>query len=231
MLSAGEEFEGYVVDGALGQGGYATVRLRRIKDPAMADLQPDPKAVVCTNTDLPAGVHDFESDDTKTKPLDTDPIKRVIYMDERIVPGSFYVEAVWVVGSIPRSHPEHCHEYDEVVGFVGSNMEDPTDLGGEIDFVFDGVKTTITKTCFIHVPAGVQHGGLCFQKDRSADLSDCHVQDACLLQCPTHIAIVLVGVVAQRSQCQTSPCFCSSLLTLARLPDNTLIFLDNFSHL
>ena len=68
----------------------------------MADPKAEPKAVVCTNLELPKGVHDFETDDTKSKAPDDDPIKRVIYMDDRIVPGSFYVEAVWVVGSIPR---------------------------------------------------------------------------------------------------------------------------------
>ena len=129
----------------------------------MAEAQP--KAVYCTNLELPAGVHDFEASDTKTKAPDTDPIKRVIYMDDKVVPGSFYVEAVWVMGSIPRTHPEHSHpDHDEICGFVGSNMDDPSDLGAEIDFVVDGVKTTITKTCFIHIPAGVKHGGLCFRK-------------------------------------------------------------------
>ena len=130
----------------------------------MTALQGKPKAVVSTNIDLPAGVHDFETEDTATKAPDDDPIKRVIYMDDRIVPGSFYVEAVWIVDSLPRSHPEHCHDHDEILGFVGSNMDDPSDLGGEIDFVVDGKKMTITKTCFIHVPAGVKHGGLCFRK-------------------------------------------------------------------
>ena len=130
----------------------------------MADPKAGPKAVFCTNVELPAGVHDFETEDTATKAPDADPIKRIIYMDDRVVPGSFYVEAVWVVGSVPKVHPVHYHEHDEIVGFVGSNMDDPTNLGAEIDFVVDGVKTTITKTCFIHVPAGVKHGGLCFRK-------------------------------------------------------------------
>ena len=130
----------------------------------MPDPKAKSKAVVSTNIELPAGVHDFETDDNATKTPDDDPIKRVIYMDERVIPGSFYVEAVWVLGSIPRSHPEHCHDHDEIVGFVGSNMDDPTNLGGEIDFVVDGEKMTITKTCFIHIPAGVKHGGLCFRK-------------------------------------------------------------------
>ena len=123
------------------------------------------KAVVSTNIDLPAGVHDFETDDTAAKAPDDDPIKRVIYLDDRIIPGSFYVEAVWIVDSLPRSHPEHTHhDHDEILGFVGSDMDNPSDLGGEIDFVVDGEKMTITKTCFIHIPAGVKHGGLCFRK-------------------------------------------------------------------
>ena len=131
----------------------------------MPEQKLKPQAVVSTNLELPPGVHVFETDDTETKMPNEDPIKRVIYMDDRIVPGSFYVEAVWVVGSVPRSHPEHTHpDHDEIVGFVGSNMEDPTELGAEIDFVVDGKKMTITKTCFIHVPAGVKHGGLCFRR-------------------------------------------------------------------
>ena len=130
----------------------------------MKNPKTKPKAVVSSNVELPPGVHDFETEDTVTKAPDDDPIRRVIYMDDRIVPGSFYVEAVWVMGSIPRSHPEHSHDHDEIVGFVGSNMDDHSDLGGEIDFIVDGKKMTITKTCFIHVPAGVKHGGLCFRK-------------------------------------------------------------------
>ena len=130
----------------------------------MADPQSKPKAVFCNNVELPAGVHDFETGDAVAKAPDADPIRRVIYMDDRVIPGSFYVEAVWVVGSVPKVHPVHYHDHDEIVGFVGSNMDDLNDLGAEIDFIIDGVKTTITKTCFIHVPAGVKHGGLCFRK-------------------------------------------------------------------
>jgi hypothetical protein len=131
----------------------------------MADPKAERKAVFCTNIQLPPNVHNFETEGTESKTADAaDPIKRIIYMDDRVVPGSFYVEAVWVVGSVPKVHPVHYHEHDEILGFVGSNMDDPSDLGAEIDLIIDGVKTTITKTCFIHVPAGVKHGGLCFRK-------------------------------------------------------------------
>ncbi len=131
----------------------------------MPDAKAKPEAVVCTNTQLPPGVHDFESGGAGREPAKApEPIHRIIYMDDRIVPGSFYVEAVWVQGSVPTVHPVHRHDHDEILGFVGSNMDDLGDLGAEIDLVIDGKKTTITRTCFIHVPAGVEHGGLCFRK-------------------------------------------------------------------
>jgi quercetin dioxygenase-like cupin family protein len=130
----------------------------------MADPKAERKAVFSTNVQLPPNVHSFEGKGAEKTPDTADPIKRIIYMDDRIVPGSFYVEAVWVVGSVPQVHPVHYHDHDEIVGFVGSNMNDLGDLGAEIDFIIDGEKTTITKTCFIYVPAGVKHGGLCFRK-------------------------------------------------------------------
>ena len=129
----------------------------------MADPKAEHKAVICTNVKLPPGVHNFETDDATKKDTE-DPIKRLIYMDDRIVPGSFYVEAVWVVGSVPTVHPVHHHDHDEILGFVSSNTDDPTDLGSEIDLVIGDEATTITKTCFIYVPAGVKHGGLHFRK-------------------------------------------------------------------
>jgi len=139
-----------------------------VKEPDMSDPQAKPKAVICTNTKLPPGVHNFEGESASgaagARKEAEDPIKRVIYIDDRIIPGSFYVEAVWVVGSVSEIHPEHHHDHDEILGFVGSNMEDRNDLGAEIDFVLDGKPMTITKTCFIYVPAGVSHGGLHFRK-------------------------------------------------------------------
>ena len=57
----------------------------------MPDSQEKPKAVFCTNVQLPPGVHDFETEDTATNTPEDDPIKRVIYMDDSVVPGSFYV--------------------------------------------------------------------------------------------------------------------------------------------
>lgn len=130
----------------------------------MTDSKNKAKATFCNNIQVPSGVHEFEPDENEQRKGPPREIQRVIYMDDRVVPGSFYVEAVWVKGSVPEVHPVHRHDHDEILGFVGSNMDDLDDLGAEIDLVIDGEKTTLTKTCFIHVPAGVEHGGLCFRK-------------------------------------------------------------------
>lgn len=130
----------------------------------MTDQKDKPRATFSNNIEVPPGVHEFEPDENEQSKGPPREIQRVIYMDDRVVPGSFYVEAVWVKGSVPEVHPVHRHDHDEILGFVGSNMDDLDDLGAEIDLIIDGEKTTITKTCFIHVPAGVVHGGLCFRK-------------------------------------------------------------------
>ncbi len=155
----------------------------------MAEQKAEPKAVFCTNIELPAGVHVFETDDTATKAPDADPIKRVIYMDDRVVPGSFYVEAVWVVGSIPRSHPEHTHDHDEIVGFVGSNMDDPADLGAEIDFRRRWREDDHYQNLLYPRACRGQTWGALFQKNRQTRISDRHVEAEYLFQCSSHIGI------------------------------------------
>ena len=53
--------------------------------------------------------------------------------------------------------PPHSHDFDEVIGFAGTNRNYPRDLCGEIEFLMGGEKHTITKTCLIFVPKGVDH--------------------------------------------------------------------------
>ena len=47
--------------------------------------------------------------------------------------------------------------FREAVTFFGSNPEDPTDLGGEIEFWLEEEKHTITRSCVIFVPPGIRH--------------------------------------------------------------------------
>ena len=72
----------------------------------------------------------------------------------------------WWLGPLPESetYKPHYHNADEIIGLIGTNHEDPFDLGGEVDFWFEHEKYTITRTAMIYVPAGVQHCPLWYRK-------------------------------------------------------------------
>jgi len=86
---------------------------------------------------------------------------RVLFLDSEVVPGAFYVETVWEYfkpGDSPRGTTQaHVHDYDEVLGFFGTDLERPQDLCGEIEFWIGDEKHILTKTCLIYIPKGLSH--------------------------------------------------------------------------
>jgi len=87
---------------------------------------------------------------------------RLIYLDDKVIKGAFYVECVWVwpvVGVYPHDVElqAHKHDYDEVITFFGSNPEDPLDLCGEVELWLEDEKQILTKSCLIFVPKGMKH--------------------------------------------------------------------------
>jgi hypothetical protein len=93
---------------------------------------------------------------------------RVLFLDSEVVPGAFYVETVWLyphpgAPSGPPTEP-HKHDWDEILGFFGTNMDDPYDLGGEIELWLEDEKHILTKTCIVFVPKGMMHCPLVVRK-------------------------------------------------------------------
>jgi mannose-6-phosphate isomerase-like protein (cupin superfamily) len=83
------------------------------------------------------------------------------------VTGSFYTDFVWLwKGSAKgNSEVEHAHDFDEVIGFIGSKgQNDPHDLGGEMEVWVGGEKHLITKSCLIFVPKGTKHCPIRFNR-------------------------------------------------------------------
>ncbi len=79
-----------------------------------------------------------------------------------VVPGCSLFAGCEILWGLPGGKPvaieiPHSHDFDEVIGFAGTNRNYPRDLGGEIEFLMGGEKHTITKTCLIFVPNGVNH--------------------------------------------------------------------------
>jgi len=99
-----------------------------------------------------------------------DELKSMIYLDNDVVKGAFYVEAAWFFpGMVIQDDSQdtikpHAHDYDEVQAVFGTNLEDPYDLGGELEFWIDGEKQIITKSCLIFLPKGLRHGPIYWRR-------------------------------------------------------------------
>ena len=56
------------------------------------------------------------------------------------------------------------HDFDEVITFIGNNVEDPYDLGGEIEFWLEDEPQIITRSSIIFVPKGMKHAPLIIRR-------------------------------------------------------------------
>ncbi|NLB29042.1 MAG: hypothetical protein GX823_02285 [Clostridiales bacterium] len=88
--------------------------------------------------------------------------KRILWIDGDICPGAFQMNTAWYKG-IPEKDPmfpEHVHAQSELVGFFGSNPDDPYDLGGIIEFAINGENHRLTRSTITFIPGGIKHGPL-----------------------------------------------------------------------
>ena len=91
---------------------------------------------------------------------------RLMSVDDEIVNGFFYVDCNWLWSGSAEDTAEkpHAHSFDEVIGFVGSNRDDPHDLGGEITIWLGDRKEVLTRSCLIFLPAGTRHCPILFNR-------------------------------------------------------------------
>ena len=85
---------------------------------------------------------------------------RMMYLDSEVRKGAFYVECVWFwpTREEDTSSPDpHTHDFDEVIGFFGTDKENLNDLGAKIELWIDNEKNIITETFLAFIPAGVVH--------------------------------------------------------------------------
>jgi len=83
-------------------------------------------------------------------------------MTSKIMPGCPLFVGCEILWGLPGGKPvdieiPHKHDFAEVIGFGGTNRDHPRELGGELEFLIGGERHTITKTCLIFVPKGVDH--------------------------------------------------------------------------
>ena len=80
----------------------------------------------------------------------------LIHVDDDVVKGAFWVDCVWFrKGSDEPIKEAHTHDYDEVLAFVGTNPEDPYNLGGEIEFWLGDEKYILTTSFLAFIPTWI----------------------------------------------------------------------------
>jgi len=98
---------------------------------------------------------------------------RILWLDSEVLPGAFYLETVW---AYPRNAHEpydkypqtivepHTHDFDEVLCFFGTNIDDPYDLGAEVELWLGDEKHIIKKSAIVFIPKGLQHCPLIYRR-------------------------------------------------------------------
>ena len=101
-------------------------------------------------------------------------MEHVIWMDGEVLPGAFYAECTWMwPPSFPGQRPRkaltreeiekmpgiapHAHAFSEVLTMFGSNINDPSDLCGEVEFWLEDEQFFLTKSFLVYIPAGMRH--------------------------------------------------------------------------
>ncbi|MBO5496318.1 MAG: hypothetical protein J5967_02860 [Oscillospiraceae bacterium] len=94
--------------------------------------------------------------------------ERVLWIDGNLVPGAFQMNVSWYK-QVPALDPifaEHSHASAEIIGFFGSDPEDPHELHGEIRVVIDGEEHVLTRSSLIFFPPNLPHAIRILRVDR-----------------------------------------------------------------
>ncbi len=80
--------------------------------------------------------------------------KRILWMDSNVCEGAFQMNTAWYFAAAPRDpiFMEHVHDYDELIGFYGSDPDDPYNLNGVIEFAMNGEAHRLTRSTHNMVP-------------------------------------------------------------------------------
>jgi hypothetical protein len=89
------------------------------------------------------------------------------YLSNDLVPGcNIFMDYRWFF-SMPEPKsviPEHSHDYPEIIFHMGSDPDNPEDLGGEIEMGVGDEILTFNQTTALYLPAGTKHGPFTWKK-------------------------------------------------------------------
>lgn len=97
--------------------------------------------------------------------------RRILWLDSSNMAGAdFQLNSAWIIHASGEQDSikgvvvkdvtrgvEHSHDKNELLSFIGSNPDEPSDLCGEVEFYVEGEKYLLTKSTYIYMPAGLKH--------------------------------------------------------------------------
>ncbi|GEM_PF-441575 len=85
-------------------------------------------------------------------------IKFLVYMDGKRLKGAPYAEIIWFCTTNDTGPAPHSHDdFDEFIGFMGTDPAHPEELNAEVSFYIEDEKISVTKSCLIYIPRGLTH--------------------------------------------------------------------------
>lgn len=88
----------------------------------------------------------------------------LLWIDGKKLRGAPYMEAVWFKTANDTGPEAHAHEFDEFIGFIGTDPSQPEELGAEVQFYIGDEYVSITKSCLVYIPRGVTHSPILVPK-------------------------------------------------------------------
>ena len=91
---------------------------------------------------------------------------RQLWIDSNSVPGAFQMNTCFwckpnadMIRNNPNGHVgrPHSHPYPEIIGFVGTDAENPLELGGTVEFWVGGECHHCTKSTMVFIPPNTPH--------------------------------------------------------------------------
>lgn len=83
---------------------------------------------------------------------------RILWLEDNLIEGAFSIIASWYwKATETATTPAHTHDFNEVIGFFGSDVENPLDLCGEVEFWLEDEKYILKNSCLIFAPKGLKH--------------------------------------------------------------------------
>lgn len=89
----------------------------------------------------------------------------ILWLDGQKTAGAPYMETAWfktpnMTGPAPHAHDD----FDELIGFIGTDANNPTSLNGEVQMDIDGELVSVTESCVCYLPRGLMHSPILVPK-------------------------------------------------------------------